>query len=203
MGYKMNKATKRCISWLLIVCLLPWMTGCESLTGRLWSSDLGENNYQAAREPDLKLSQTADHKDLLVEYDEVRSNDTKIRHRAYLLHANEEIITSGKKPRFLTARAATIVQGDPLTISYATDLTLVGDSTLRAVLAENKHHFTLVSNGREIELTQLPDYTQHNPCAQVALTPATVTGDVIICASVVGIFVLYVYCQNNPSVNVH
>jgi len=199
----MNMRVKRGVSALLIVCLMPWMTGCESLTGRLWSSDLGENDYQAAPEPDVKLSQTPDQKDVLVQYDEMRSKDAKIRHRAYLLYANEAIITSGKKPRFLTAKAAGKIQCAPLTISFATNLSTVGDLTLRVVLAEDKHHFTLASNGRAIGTYQLPDYTQHNAWAQVALTPATVTGDVIICASVVGIFVLYIYCESNASVRVH
>ena len=199
----MNTTAKRWISYAVVFCLMPWMTGCDSLTGRLWGRDLGENDYQAAQEPDLKLSQTPDRKDVLVQYDEMRDKDAKIRHRAYFLYADDEIIKSGKKPRFLTAAAASKVQGAPLTIGYATNLSPAGGMTLRAVLAEDKHHFTLVSNGSEIGTYQLPDYTRHNPCAQVALTPAAVTGDVIICASVVGIFVLYCYCENNTSVRLH
>ena len=199
----MNTTAKRWISYAVVFCLMPWMTGCDSLTGRLWSSDLGEHDYQAAQAPNINLSQTADHKDVLAEYDEARSKDTKIQRRAYFLYADDEIIKAGKKPRFLTAAAASKAQGVPLTIGYATNLNLAGDMTLRAVLAEDKHHFTLTSNGRPIGTYQLPDYAQHNPCAQVVLTPATVTGDVIICASVVGIFVLYIYCESHATVNIH
>jgi len=55
----MNARVKRGISCLLIVCLLPWMTGCDSLTGRLWSSDIGQINCQAAAEPASALSTKA------------------------------------------------------------------------------------------------------------------------------------------------
>ena len=199
----MNMGMKRWVSWGLIVCLMPWMTGCDSLTGRLWSSDIGQMNCQAAAEPALNLSQTPDQKDVLVQYDEVRSKDAKIQRRAYLLFANDKIIAAGKKPLFLTAAQAARLQSLPLPISYMTNLSTVGDLTLQVVLQEDKHHFTLTSNGRAIGTFQLPDYTQHNPCAQVALTPATVTGDVIICASVVGLFVLYVYCESHTTVTVH
>lgn len=199
----MNMCAKRWISWMLVFCVMPWMTGCDSLTGRLWSSDIGENNYQAAAEPNLKLSQTPDRKDVMVQYDEVRSKDTKIQRRAYLLFANEKTVAAGKKPQFITGKAVGKMQGFPLAISYMTNLSMVGDLTLRVILEEDKHHFTLVSNGTEIGAYQLPDYMHHSTWIQVVLTPATVTGDVIICASVVGIFVLYWYCQSQASINVH
>ena len=192
----MNTTAKRWISYAVVFCLMPWMTGCDSLTGRLWGRDLGENDYQAAQEPDLKLSQTPDRKDVLVQYDEMRDKDAKIRHRAYFLYADDEIIKSGKKPRFLTAAAASKVQGAPLTIGYATNLSPAGGMTLRAVLAEDKHHFTLVSNGREIGSYQLPDYMQHSTWVQVLLTPAAVTGDVLIVAGIAAVVVGVLYLRS-------
>jgi len=78
MSQYMNACVKRGISCLLVVCLVPWMTGCEGLTGQLWSGDYGDDHRHAAPEPDLKLSQTPDRKDVLVQYDEMRSKDAKI-----------------------------------------------------------------------------------------------------------------------------
>ena len=194
----MNMGMKRWVSWGLIVCLMPWMTGCDSLTGRLWSSDIGQMNYQAAAEPALNLSQTPDQKDVLVQYDEVRSKDAKIQRRAYLLFANDKIIAAGKKPQFMTPAMAAKLQSLPLPISYITNLSTVGDLTLRVVLQEDKHHFTLTSNGRAIGTFQLPDYMQHNTFVQVLLTPATVTGDVVIAAAIAAavLGVLYLKSQN-------
>src|SRR5258708_7596088 len=128
------------ISWVLVLCLMPWMTGCESLTGQLWSGDYGDDHRRAAPEPDLKLSQTPDRKDVLVQYDEMRSKDAKIQRRAYLLFANQKTVAAGRKPQFITGKAVGRLQGFPLAISYMTNLSTGGDLTLRVVLEEDKHH---------------------------------------------------------------
>src|SRR5882724_11532526 len=184
MGQNMNARVKRGISCLLIVCLVPGVTGCEGLTGQLWSGDYGGVHCHAAPEQALNLSQTPDQKDVLVQYDEVRSKDMKVQRRAYLLFANEKTVAAGKKPRFITAAAAGKMQGFPLPISYMTNLSIAGDLTLRVVLQEDKHRFTLVSDGREIGSYQLPDYLQRSTWVQVLLTPAAVTGDVLIVAGI-------------------
>ena len=196
MGQYMNMRVKRGISCLLVVCIIPWMTGCEGLTGQLWSGDYGDDHRHAAPEPDLKLSQTPDRKDVVVQYDEVRSKDTKIQRRAYLLFANEKTVAAGKKPLFIPTAKAARLQSFPLEISYLTNLSAAGDLTLRVVLQEDKHHFTLVSNGREIGSYQLPDYMQHSTWVQVLLTPAAVTGDVLIVAGIAAAVVGVLYLRS-------
>src|SRR5882724_10711202 len=99
MWQNMNMRVKRGVSGLLIVCLMPWMTGCESLTGQLWSGDYGDDHRHAAPEPALNLSQTPDQKDVLVQYDEMRSKDAKIQRRAYLLFANQKTVAAVRKPQ--------------------------------------------------------------------------------------------------------
>ncbi len=192
----MNACVKRGISCLLVVCLVPWMTGCEGLTGQLWSGDYGDDHRHAAPEPDLKLSQTPDLKDVLVQYDEMRSKDAKIQRRAYLLFANQKTVAAGRKPQFITGKAVGRLLGFPLAISYMTNLSTVGDLTLRVILEEDKHHFTLVSNGREIGSYQLPDYMQHSTWVQLLLTPAAVTGDVLIVAGIAAAVVGVLYLRS-------
>src|SRR6266481_1008884 len=196
MSQYMNACVKRGISCLLVVCIIPWMTGCEGLTGQLWSGDYGDDHRHAAPEPDLKLSQTPDRKDVLVQYDEMRSKDAKIQRHAYLLFANEKTVAAGRKPRFITGKAVGRLQGFPLAISYMTNLSTVGDLTLRVILEEDKHHFTLASNGREIGSYQLPDYMEHSTWVQLLLTPAAVTGDVLIVAGIAAVVVGVLYLKS-------
>ena len=79
--------TTKLITWVLVVCVAPCLSGC--LTQKLWESDVGLDRHWAAANPNLKLYQTRDHKDILVEYDEDQDKDTGTRRRAFLLNANE------------------------------------------------------------------------------------------------------------------
>ncbi len=185
----MNASMKRWISRLLVVCLIPLMTGCVS--EQLWGGRFGSVHNQAAPEPNLSLSQTADGKDVLVQYDEERSKDAKIQRRAYLLHANEKDIATGKKPFFITAKRVQKMQLIPLTISYLTNVSKAGDLTWRAILQEDKHHFTLVSDGKEMGSYPLPNYRQPSTLVAIILGPPAVTVDVVLLVTIfVGPYVL-------------
>lgn len=189
---------KRWISGVLVVCLMPWMTGCEGLTNTLWGGGFGDDHHQPAPEPDLKLTQTTDGTDILVQYNEVRSKDKKMEHRAYLLYENKKILATRKKPDFISVKQAGKLQPVPLAISYMTNLSTVGDFNLRVVLQEDKRHFTLVSDGLEIGTYQLPDYMQPSGWVMVVLTPAAVTGDVVFIAAIfLGVEILRGLGHNN------
>jgi hypothetical protein len=185
----MNTRVKRWISGILVFCLVPWMTGCESLTGQLWSEGFEAGHHQVAPEPNLKVSQTADRKDVLVQYDEVRDKATKIQHRAYLLYANEETIEAGRKPQFVNTAETRKMQLIPLTISYTTNADAAYSLDLQVVLRADRHHFVLVSAGKVTGPYQLPDYIQPGTWFLVLMTPVAVTGDAIYDASLLALFV--------------
>jgi hypothetical protein len=175
----MNARVKRGISCLLVVCLVPGLTGCESLTGQLWSEGFEAGHHQAAPDPNLKLSQTADRKDVVVQYDEVRSKDPRIQHRAYLLYPNEKTIEVGRKPEFISVAETRKMQLIPLMIGYMTNTSTAYSVDLQAVLQADRHHFSLVSGGKETGPYQLPDYIQPGTWFLIIMTPVAVTGDAI------------------------
>jgi hypothetical protein len=195
------------VTWLSIACLVPWITGCQSLqdytlTGKLWTGDVGVNHCTPAPEPNLKMSQTPDGKDVVVQYDEIFGDGSKTRKRAYLLLANRNL-AAGHKPRFLRNSKAAKLARTPLETDYLTNSAAAGDTALRAVLMEDLRHFSLVSNGREVGQYALPDYvTASGAWTKSVLTPFTVVGDVVIYAGVAALLAGYGYLASGaPGLN--
>src|SRR5581483_11000751 len=160
----------RMTAWLVIVCLVPYLTGCEdladhSLTGRLWSSDLATVDVNTpAPYPHLELSAARDQKDYLVQYDEYRDKDATIRRRAYWLYANQTRIEAGKKPHFVNPKVATglpvilvetnlvsvpgATAGAPETIqtNIVSRAVATNGVVIKVVLQSDQRHFTLYAN---------------------------------------------------------
>jgi|SRR5579872_1260445 len=178
------------ISWLLVICLIPFLTGC--LTGRLWDRDLAVDHRQPAPDANLKLFQKPDGGDVLVQYDEERDRDDVVKRRAFYLQANQKKLSAGKRPHFVSARKADHMQPITLESSSATNSISPGLGAFRAALLPDGRHFTLICNGRVTGPYGLPVYVDR--CSQVdrlALTPLAVTGDVVIAGAVAGLLYLY------------
>lgn len=200
---------KRLITWLLIACLAPFLTGCEdlggdSLTGKLWS-DMAANHIGPAPDPNLKISEARDRKDFLVQYDETRDRDQSVKRRAYWLYANESCLEKGKKPHFVNPRQAARLQAVLVETNSVPDM--VRDSTARtgAVLLSDHRHFTLVANGGDVGTFGLPVYADRTSRTElVALTPVTVLGDTVVVvaavAMVAGVVYLSAWASNSNNV---
>ncbi len=209
---------KRIVTWLLIACLAPYLTGCQeladhSLTGQLWSSDLATGGKNSpAPYPNLKLSQASDQKDYLVQYDEFRGKDASIRRRAYWLYANQARIEAGKKPHFVNPNTATglpailvetnlvavpgAVSGAPESVqtNIVSMAVTTNGITVRVVLQSDQRHFTVYVNEAEAGTYFLPAYSgSGNMAAVVALTPATAAVDVAAAAAIVAVLAAVIY----------
>jgi hypothetical protein len=195
---KESRSIKRLVFSLIVVCACPWLTGCESvkdktLTGRLWDG-AAINHGEPAGKANLRLYQTMDHKDVLVRYDEELESSGAIKSRAFLLMANKRRLDAGLKPSFLSACDATKIQSTPLqTISSIGPNSPKGEE-VQVMVSPDGHHFTLVSEGKEIGSYNLPTYvTTGSKLTRLALTPATVAGDITIYGALLGVFAAYAY----------
>jgi hypothetical protein len=197
---------KRFITWLLIVCLAPFLTGCEdladkSLTGKVWNN-LAANHDGPAPDPNLKIFQAPDRKDFLVQYDEARDRNATIKRRAYWLYASERRVEKGKKPHFVNPHKADRLQAVKVETNSVPDAIVDSALPTGAVLLFDHRHFTLVSNGSDLGTFYLPAYGDGASRAQlVVLTPVAVVGDtvivLVIVGAVAGVIYLVALCDSN------
>ncbi len=188
----------------MVACLLPWIVGCESakqntLTGRLWDN-AALNHCKPAGRTNLRLYQTADRKDVLVRYNELRESNGAVDSRAFLIFANQPRLDAGKKPLFLSVGETAKIQSTPLDIIPSIDSSSEKDEAMQAIISGDGHHFTLVSEGREIGSYDLPTYltkgsrvvklARANTFTRLVATPAAATGDVAIYSATAALFAL-------------
>src|SRR5580704_1017238 len=101
-----DEQAKRLVAGILTACLLPFLTGCETVksctfTGHLWDSDFPVNQREPALNAKVRLYEEPGGQDILVQYDEEKESGGKIRRRAYFLLANENRVEARKKPQFM------------------------------------------------------------------------------------------------------
>lgn len=156
------------------------LNGC--ITKQLWEQ---KAFCEPASPPNLELSFDRQRKDVLVQYDEISERSYKTRHRAYFLYENLKRLENRHRPRFVSPVPSLI----PLQILAPEQSSGVYlDQELYAISATNSTSFALYSNGRELGSYELPVYRDGVQLAgQIALTPLTVTADVVIVGTVVGV----------------
>jgi hypothetical protein len=177
-----------------------------TLTGTMWESDMAENHHQPSTNLNLALSQTANGKDVLVEYDAEYEKTGHITRRAYLLLQNEKRIAEKKRPAFVSIAKANKLRAAPIEIRPEEDLFPTKRAGTYAVVSTNGSCFTLLSDGIEKGPYSLPTYLDARGRAlTIALTPLTVTCDLALytalTASVIGIFAAYAYCQSGSTLH--
>ncbi len=193
------KTIKTTITWVVVACLVPFLTGCEglsdySLTGRLWESDRALDHSGPAPHPNLQLYQTSNHKDFLVLYDEEHDNDGVIKRRAYLLKANERRIETGRSPRFIKVRNMDRLEAVSVGTDSLVETNGTRDAGFRVVLKSDERHFTLLADGGEIGSFYLPVYVNKGDRTwRIMMTPLAVTGDVAIYATLTAAVLGLVY----------
>ena len=203
---------KSFITWLLVVCLLPFLTGCEglsdqSLTVHLWDN-LAANHNGPTAYPNLKISQAADHKDFLVQYDEIRDKNAHVTRRAYWLYASQRRVEKAKRPQFVNPHLADRLQAVAVETSSVPDAIVDSAAPTGAVLLSDHRHFTLTANGANLGTFCLPTYADGKSRAELAaLTPLMVTVDTAVVAAevgtVVGVIYLAEFVNSNGNVQWH
>src|SRR5260370_23953552 len=155
---------------------------------------------EPADNPHLQLFQSARTNDVLVQYDEVREKNEKIRRRAFFLNPNLERLEGGKKPRFVSPRKSDNLQPIPLVSEpHAAD----NSQGLIGVVSSNGHEVTLRDQGLALASFSLPVYeTAGGRVERVILTPVAATCDVVIVGVVAGVILAYWWAANGgPGIN--
>ncbi len=103
--------SRKAIRFLLTACFVPALSGCRALndwplTYKLWDDRMLARFNEPAGNPHLQLFQSARTNDVLVQYDEAREKNEKVRRRSFFLNANLARLEGGKKPRFVSPRKA-------------------------------------------------------------------------------------------------
>lgn len=186
------------LNWLLIVCTLPFLTGCQeladqSVTAHLWDN-LSANHNGPTPSPDLKISQDARRQDFLVQYDEIRDKNGHITRRAYWLYASDRRAEKGKQPHFVNLHEADRLPTVQVETNSVPDAIVNSAAPTGAVLLSDRRHFTLVANGTDLGTFCLPIYADRQSRAElIAFTPATVMVDTAVVAAEVGVVAGIIY----------
>ncbi len=184
---------------------MPGLTGCRALndwplTYKLWDDRALARFNEPADNPHLQLFQSARTNDVLVQYDEMREKNEKVRRRSFFLNANLARLESGKKPRFVSQSKVENLQPIPL----LSELSASDNSgRLIGIVSTNGHDFTLRDQGRELGSFSLPVYeTIGGPVERVILTPVTAVADVVIVGVTAGVILAYLWAASGgPGIN--
>ena len=151
-------------------------TGC--VTSELWDS-----NYSRIHEPalplNLRLYQSTEKDDVLVQYHEWVDVNEKVRTRTYWLNRNSRLVSNPHKPKFISARTAEGLVLIPLLDSPPSFAGNTGQ--MSAVRVNSPPGFVLYSDNRELGRYALPVYDDATGTAiKVLLTPLAITADAAI-----------------------
>ena len=151
-------------------------TGC--VTSELWDS-----NYSRIHEPalplNLRLYQSTEKDDVLVQYHEWVDVNEKVRTRTYWLNRNSRLVSNPHKPKFISARTAEGLVLIPLLDSPPSFAGNTGQ--MSAVRVNSPPGFVLYSDNRELGRYELPVYDDATGTAiKVLLTPLAITADAAI-----------------------
>src|SRR5438105_11245111 len=93
---------------VIVAALALLLNGCA--TPALWEEGRFARYHEPADSPNLRLFQSNQGPDILVEYDETREGSESVRHRAYWLEPNAERLTDRRKPKFVRVDRARSLQ---------------------------------------------------------------------------------------------
>ena len=197
--------SRKAIRFLLTASLAPGLIGCREihdwpLTYKLWDDRAFARFNEPADNPHLQLFQSARTNDVLVQYDELREKNEKVRRRTFFLNRNLERLEGGKKPRFVSPRKADNLQPIPLVSELpASD----NSHRLIGVVSANGHAVTLRDQDRELASFSLPVYeTAGGKVERVILTPVVAVADVVIIGVTAGIILAYLWAASGgPGIN--
>jgi hypothetical protein len=157
-------------------------------------------SLRASAESESPIFRRPDNRDVLVTYDELRERNDAIRRRAFFLKGNIRKLEEGEKPRFVALAVIQKLNLIPV-VECPAGIAPPAD-VICAVASAAGSEFTVFQAGRELGSYHLPVYLDRTGSAErLALTPLTVTGDIMIAAAVIavvgGLVILWAYA-NNP-----
>src|SRR5215470_4941782 len=139
---------------LLLILQAPLWTGC---TAMLWNKSTFSRYYHPADPANLRLYYSDARKDLLVQYDESREREKKVRRRSYWLEPNLTMTHNGGKPQFVGPVSLEGLAPVPLTATRS-DAPSPGFKGLYVVCETHDPRFTLYSGTNELDACTLPIY---------------------------------------------
>jgi hypothetical protein len=164
--------------WSLVLLSAQAMLVGGCATSKVWEEGQFARFHEPAIPSNVRLFDSSHRGDVLVEYDEWRDGDEKIRRRAYWLEQNTAPLQAGRKPRFVSAQH----DADLLPIPAIEGPPIGGD-------ASSGHHYAIISNQafalysgeNKIGAYELPVYVDASGrVKQVAITPLAVAADLTI-----------------------
>ena len=170
----------------LLAVLSCVMTGC--VTSALWEDGRFARFHEPAAPPKLRLFESPEKQDILVQYDEWLDMNEKLKTRTYWLGQDTKSSSNPHKPAFVSARTATGLQ--PIRIYESPAFDVQTNAELAAVMVWNPPGFTLYSREKVMGSYVLPVYEDGSATTKkVLLTPLAVTADAAIVAGY--LFLLY------------
>jgi hypothetical protein len=181
------------MSVLLAALLAGLGTGCEtiqehSLTCDLWSDDGGISHSRPQTDSGLALFYAKPQPEVLVEYNAVSDRHPAGQRRAYFLDASRRRLTAGRPPRFVGPKRDHGLQ--PISILPTIAMATNSLSTNLCCAVAKGNSFILYRADFPPEYCTLPYYqdgTFNGNWKRVLLTPLTVTVDMVVDVTVVGV----------------
>jgi hypothetical protein len=156
----------------------------------LWDRDNWDPNSHPAHNPDVRLFDSRQRKDLLVIYEEQR-NHRRTEPRAYWLYENQYLVEREHRPAFVRTNMA--IGLTPVSVFTGTNAVATNSpETLSAVMTSH-YEFSLYSGAQEVSSHRLPFYDDgRQTAARVALTPLALVADATVIGGVV-FLIIYVH----------
>lgn len=165
-----------------LASLSVFLEGC--ITSAPWEKDYCEPNQPTA----LALYLSPIKRCVLVEYDEVRGKDLKIKRRAYWIRLDERPPVNLYRPKFVESPGSADLLPIPL-FEPSTNIINNAPVLLAEVLPDDQV-FRIHLAGAEFGPYELPVYVDTSRrFLQVVLTPIAVTADATIIGSVIFVWV--------------
>lgn len=158
--------------------------GCSSATNALWD----RKAYHPAYPPSIRLALDTNRQDILVRYKEQVNYSSHRQERAYWLLASTNSPTTSRAPVFLADSDLASLKDliDVPLYHSKKDLRHSSAPGYAAITWTGLNEFELWRDGKKIQTYELPAYySPHAPATswRVALTPLSVTGDVVLTTS--------------------
>ena len=176
------------LSRLLAIALVLGVSGCNAthplLVYELWTGGKSQDFNRPASDSQVKAFESVSPRDVLVTYNEMEAKDSRIRRRAFYLHANLERVDSGRQPHFVSLSRTNgltvllVTQDGTDTSPAQTNVICQGD------ISADCQRPSVVTPDGEHTVIQLPRYLPTSATVtRVLLTPLAAVVDALFIAS--------------------
>jgi|SRR6266853_969058 len=164
--------------WLLALLSAQAMLVGGCATSKVWEAGQFARFHEPAIPSNVLLFDSIERGDVLVEYDEWRDGDERIRRRAYWLEQNTARLQAHQNPRFVTAPHDSDLS--PIPAIEAPPTSRDRPAAHHCAIISNQA-FALYSGENKTGTYELPVYADASGrVKQVAITPLAVAADLTI-----------------------